>query len=74
MPNTKKIWLIPEAAPLALNIAGVTCLAFGGAAYISVKEPFFFLDKDKRRYGDAVYSQYPLPEPKPMSRRPELSS
>ncbi len=67
-PNTKKIWLIPEAVPLAINIAGVGCILLGATAYISSREPFFFLDKDKRRYGDAVYSQYAMPEPKPMSR------
>jgi hypothetical protein len=70
-PNTKKIWLIPEAVPLAINITGVGCLLLGAAAYISSREPFFFLDKDKRRYGDAVYSQYPMPAPKPMSRNQE---
>jgi hypothetical protein len=73
-PNTKKIWLIPEAVPLAINIAGVGCLLLGATAYISSREPFFFLDKDKRRYGDAVYSQYPMPAPKPMSRNQERST
>jgi hypothetical protein len=66
-PNTRKIWLIPEAAPLAVNIAFVSCLAFGSMAYISSKEPYFFLDKHKRKYGDAVYSEYPMPEPKPLN-------
>ena len=73
-PNTKKIWLIPEAVPLAINIAGVGFLLLGATAYISSREPFFFLDKDKRRYGDAVYSQYPMPAPKPMSRNQEHST
>jgi hypothetical protein len=73
-PNTKKIWLIPEAVPLAINIAAVGCLLLGATAYISSREPFFFLDKDKRRYGDAVYSQYPMPAPKPMSRNQEHST
>ena len=74
IPNTTKIWLIPEAAPLAVNIAAVAFLAIGGAAYIGAREPFLFLDKDKRRYGDAVYSKYPLPEPKPISRMKEHAS
>jgi hypothetical protein len=71
VPKTKNVWLIPEAIPLAINIAGVSCLALGGMAYISSREPFFFLDKNKRRYGDAVYSKYPMPEPKPVSRQKE---
>jgi hypothetical protein len=65
-PNTKKIWLIPEAVPLAVNILFVAAIAAGSAAYISAKEPYFFLDKHKRKYGDAVYSNYPMPEPKPL--------
>lgn len=69
VPKTKSVWLIPEAIPLAINIAGVSCLALGGVAYISAREPFFFLDKDRRRYGDAVYSKYPMPETKPISRK-----
>jgi hypothetical protein len=68
VPRNKNVWLIPEAIPLAINIAGVSCLALGGMAYISSKEPFFFLDKNKRRCGDAVYSKYPVPESKPVSR------
>lgn len=66
VPNTKQIWLIPEAVPLAVNIAFVAAIAIGSAAYISAKEPYFFLDKHKRKYGNAVYSDYPMPEPKPL--------
>jgi hypothetical protein len=66
-PNTKKIWLIPEAVPLAINIAFVGSLCVGSAAYIATNEPYFFLDKHKRKYGDAVYSNYPMPEPKPIN-------
>jgi hypothetical protein len=62
-PSTKKISLI--AVPL------VACLDLDASVYIGSREPLFFLDKDKRRYRDAVYSEYPMPEPKPIPRNQE---